>query len=1008
MRLTHLLTATLAIAAFGCSGGGQNAPTAPSGAAEHVIPSDHPMVTHEFAGLSTGVGLASMWNVDLKLGANPTAELTPLRVNQTVGDTYGVDISSVLRGSTCGDCLQVESIDLNGPDLLDITFGLKHPFQSLAVRKDLHVFDVRGHLIAGSGLKTFTGITADLGAGPEPVSTNAGLVRNADGYSTFYDGVVEGFIGKSVPGNTRPYKFFWSDPVNGSFDPDAPSGWPQIENPTGHNVFPMGGTLSDPRASATYELSLTPGDTALSFLFMVDASYGVSAPNKPERLNPRYFLPLFNQAPPVLVNIVELGGGMLPGDSNSSVDIEVSVGDWQAGRTPPAGGFDPATARLTDVAFASDVSTVKIHVPGVLNVPVLVDRSTSIGGTGVPADPYIWDLTLHNDKRAPEGLYYGIVMAVDEVTTALSEGPTPLQRDTVTTDSYHDFNTYQLFTVAVTPPPNDPPTADLTATPNPAQTGADVNLCPGSGTGDTDGSIVKWEYDYDWDGVPANFVADVTRTTADADKCTTTVYTNGGITNLTFKPGMRVTDDLGANATDTLDVVVTPILNEPPTAELLTNKTKIFSGDTVTLTPGPGTGDPDGNIVTYDYDFDWDGVPANFDVDLSKIDNSPVDHVYTNVTTGPVDVHPALRVTDDGTPSASAIDDVTVTVKIVDPTPIWDFEDASESLDDLGFQLLGTNGLEKGPIPPCQASKNYSNDPPSSYNAPPVGSTWGLVSGIGNFEYPGNTTYRALEESGSTAAADEDNRYWSDAIYAIRSPIIPLPTTVNTLKLDLDHWFETDFDYEVDAVDIASGGGLAWDAMPNPGKVTNFDGATVWVREIVGGVPAATATRLDVEGPQATDKFWVTFNNAIGYKWEMLTLFQMTPSVESDHWIATNYAAGVDKGFGGMSYDTTVVDHRHAVPDDGVVGKWRVNPAEATWIDSTFDLTAWAGKEIVLEFRFASKKKTNDSCRTQPSGTTIYAPCIECMQNLEALTDTSVNHRRSRGWRIDRIEVREE
>ncbi|HYE80313.1 MAG TPA: hypothetical protein VEI97_20240 [bacterium] len=1002
-----ILTALAALTS--CSGGSSD-PATPvdlaGGDAGGTIPSAKPMLIHEFMDLQRGTGVLAAYEVTVEAGEDPRATIEPARHSMALADTYQVDISTILRGNPCGDCLKVRGLGLDPNGVLTITFEMAHPFGALDLRKDLHVFDVRGHLVSGRGVRQFTGIQSNLGNGDETIATNAGLMLNADGYSTFFDGVVEGFIGASIPGNARPYKFFWKDFGAGNVDPGSPSGFTSINNPRGHSVFPMGGKGSDNRAAAVYRIALDPGDNALNFLLVVDASYGVSAAGKPERLTPRYFLPLFNQVAPVVVEATA-GEGLLAGDPASGTTVEVRIGDWQAGLKPPDLGFDPATAELDDIPYLSDLAGVKLHIPGVLTSAITLDPSASTGGAGTPSDPYRFTVPVTNQRSAAAGVHWGIVVAEDQVTTSLGDGPTPLQRDTVTPDTYHDFNTYQLFPVMVAEITNLTPTADIAADRTTIRTGEAVEFCPGPGAGDPDGTLTLWEYDYGWDGNPATFSADESKLPSDPSQCVNEVFINGDDRDLIITVGMRVTDDgtPALRAIDAIEITVQPAPdNEPPTAELVADRPTPFTGQPVTFSPGPGTADPDGTIVLYEYDFDYDG--STFDVDAVETDPTPVTTAYNNPGASDLLKAAALRVTDNG--GAEGLDTLELTIRPADPTPEWDFEDTRDTLSSLGFTLLGTNGLEKGPIPPCQADKQYSNDPPSSYNAPPAGSTWGLVEGIGNPGYGGNTSYRALEESGSTAAAGEDNRYWTDAIYAIRTPVIPLPSTANNLYLDLHHWFETDIEYEVDDVPAGTGGQpIHWLPMPNPGLVTNYDGATVWVRTAPGGVPTGDPIRLDLTGPQASEPYWVTFKNAIGYRWDMLTLFEMTPTAIGD-WLLTNYRPGVDQGFSGMSYTDAVADRRHAVPDAAVPGGWKLNPTSAQWIDSRFDLTPWAGQQIVLEFRFASKQKNNPQCRTEPAGTTIFPPCIECMQNLEALVESSVNHRRSKGWRIDRVAVVEE
>jgi len=90
------------------------------------------------------------------------------------------------------------------------------------------------------------------------------------------------------------------------------------------------------------------------------------------------------------------------------------------------------------------------------------------------------------------------------------------------------------------------PIASLSATPNPVCVGCEVTL-DGSGSSDPDGGspslesthyIKKFEWDFDYDGVPANFNADYTEN-APCDGKTTHTYQTAG----TYTAGLRVTDN---------------------------------------------------------------------------------------------------------------------------------------------------------------------------------------------------------------------------------------------------------------------------------------------------------------------------------------------------------------------------------------------------------------------------------------------------------------------------------
>ncbi len=134
------------------------------------------------------------------------------------------------------------------------------------------------------------------------------------------------------------------------------------------------------------------------------------------------------------------------------------------------------------------------------------------------------------------------------------------------------------------------PTASFTVSPTSATTGATVTL-NGGGSSDPDGTIAKYEWDFDNNGT-----YDATTTTAST---TTSYATQGGRTI-----GLRVTDNLGATATTTRTVTIT---NRAPTATFTTSPSPALAGATITCNAG-GSTDPDGTIAKYEWDLDGNGT----------------------------------------------------------------------------------------------------------------------------------------------------------------------------------------------------------------------------------------------------------------------------------------------------------------------------------------------------------------------------------------------------------------
>ena len=145
----------------------------------------------------------------------------------------------------------------------------------------------------------------------------------------------------------------------------------------------------------------------------------------------------------------------------------------------------------------------------------------------------------------------------------------------------------------------------------------------GAGT-DSDGSIVKYEWDFDGDGI-----YDWSSTTTGS---TTHTYNTAG----TYYAVLRVTDDKGATDTDTCIISVSDeTVNNPPIADAGSDQS-VSVGESVSFA-GTGT-DSDGSITKYEWDFDGDGT-----YDWSSTTTGSTTHTYNTAGT----YYAVLRVTDD-------------------------------------------------------------------------------------------------------------------------------------------------------------------------------------------------------------------------------------------------------------------------------------------------------------------------------------------------------------------------
>ena len=166
---------------------------------------------------------------------------------------------------------------------------------------------------------------------------------------------------------------------------------------------------------------------------------------------------------------------------------------------------------------------------------------------------------------------------------------------------------------------NQPPTAEANG-PYSGTQGVAVAL-DATGSSDSDGSIVSYEWDCTSDGT-----YDVTSTSVTGDTCT---YADDG----TYTVTLRVTDDDGSTATDTATVDVPNVL---PTAEANGPYTGT-KGFAVSI-DAIGSADSDGTISTYEWDCDNDGV-----FELSS--SSPTGESCTFAAVGTYTI--TLQVTDD-------------------------------------------------------------------------------------------------------------------------------------------------------------------------------------------------------------------------------------------------------------------------------------------------------------------------------------------------------------------------
>ena len=138
---------------------------------------------------------------------------------------------------------------------------------------------------------------------------------------------------------------------------------------------------------------------------------------------------------------------------------------------------------------------------------------------------------------------------------------------------------------------NRPPTTSIAATPAAPLSGDEVTFT--ATAADPDGTIASYAWDLDGDGVFADAVEGPS-----GDRATKRFPLPG-----TYEVGVRVRDDDGAVAEDTLAIEVG---NRPPTASFTFAPSLVVRGEPVTFTASAN--DPEGRIDRVRWDFGGDGT----------------------------------------------------------------------------------------------------------------------------------------------------------------------------------------------------------------------------------------------------------------------------------------------------------------------------------------------------------------------------------------------------------------
>lgn len=546
--LATVLFMTLAVFVMsGCSKG--DFPTAP-GQVENIILDSQgflPVGVSEYdqnGNPSAGYGALGLFEVHVD-SQTLTGEITSLRNLSSTDVLEIVDITNFLMVYPCNNCVELKSIEMDSDNKLVLRIGVKHPFPAGNPeaqitgrnRGDLHVFNIEGTVIAESGSSTdFTGIGK--------VADNFRLV-NADGYSSYLDNSLDTAVFQTTA-NLHPYILHFADYSAGNFSASNPMGFQSVTvpPPSGNLVMAMGSAMD----YRDYVFDLSHGD--IDFVLAIGCTYAITTKGKPTRFSPEYLVPQHLKKAASEVNVRIVSNNLVAGSPMSDAEIAIDVVDISHGVT--------VGDSRDQMAHDSSVSGISLEIPGITSGVKNVSL-TNTGGTGhSDIDPLTYTITINNDMSAGDGVYQGLVKVVDSYPVGLNSGGLTgydgIKRVGPTSDpnsglfAISEFATYQTFAINVGESVNQDPVAILLPETPMIYEGNGVQF-DASTSYDPDGSIVTYEFMWDWDQVPSNFVADITGSNA-------IVMSAPYPTQGTYYAGLRVTDNNSAVAYDSVEVTV--------------------------------------------------------------------------------------------------------------------------------------------------------------------------------------------------------------------------------------------------------------------------------------------------------------------------------------------------------------------------------------------------------------------------------------------------------------------
>ena len=261
-----------------------------------------------------------------------------------------------------------------------------------------------------------------------------------------------------------------------------------------------------------------------------------------------------------------------------------------------SGGTYAVTLIVTDNCEKSDTKVLSITVAG----PAAAFTYTPINPSTQDTVQFFDGSTSGSDDIASRGWVFGDggVSTAQNPTHKYSVPGAYRVQLTITTDRGATSSAERMITVL-----NAPPNAAFTFAPLSPKVGQLVTFSAG-GSGDPDGTVDMYEWDFNGDGLTDATGSSATR----------------GFDVVGARPvTLTVTDDDGAK--DSVTRVV-PVQATPPAASFIFTPATPYTGQVVTFNAS-GSTDADGTIILYQWDFDANGTPDATGMTVTRSFPSP-------------------------------------------------------------------------------------------------------------------------------------------------------------------------------------------------------------------------------------------------------------------------------------------------------------------------------------------------------------------------------------------------